>query len=386
MTGAIRAGGLADLALVARGRRPLLIAARESGSPGRRPHVQLELAPPGPPTSQPPRSTPADPVAPVPEPPPPSRPDPSAATRERLLSLLGDVTAASAYRYGLTDDVGARLDGLEDGDGGYLGISHTLVGSSFTPRLATSPDLLRWTHRVNLDTSAAQGTLGRLPDGSWLASYEKAAGAQVRIRFRHYPTLADLLAGSFDRELTAPLTLAPTAEGTPDIQAIKLDPDLDHSEIRVGMHYYRDAQVDRQAVGVLTDFVSWRTERAPALDALFEAIPARGNVGDRDALPFAEFDFVVHEAQLEAGDWSAWRTYLRDPNAGRIDPLPMRTHGGSGSFGNPSVSAVTAPNGAPALVVTQFLFHEGAAPGEAGELLYVVPLERPDSSEPGRVK
>jgi hypothetical protein len=138
---------------------------------------------------------------------------------------------------------------------------------------------------------------------------------------------------------------------------------------------HRDAQVDRQAVGVLTDFASWRTEPAPALDALFEAIPARGNVGDRDALAFEGFDFAVYEAQLEADDWSTWRTYLHDPSAGRIDALPMRTHGGSRAFGNPSVSAVTAPDGSPALVVTQFLFHEGAAPGEAGELLYVVPLD-----------
>jgi hypothetical protein len=31
---------------------------------------------------------------------------------------------------------------------------------------------------------------------------------------------------------------------------------------------------------------------------------------------------------------------------------------------------VTAPSGKPAIVVTQFVFSEGAAPGEAGSLVY----------------
>jgi len=50
--------------------------------------------------------------------------------------------------------------------------------------------------------------------------------------------------------------------------------------------------------------------------------------------------------------------------------LPIRTHGGSAAFANPSITAVTSPSGRPAVVLTMFVPGEGAAPGEAGELIY----------------
>jgi len=40
------------------------------------------------------------------------------------------------------------------------------------------------------------------------------------------------------------------------------------------------------------------------------------------------------------------------------------------SFGNPTLTMLTAPSGEPATVVTLYVFPAGAAPGEAGPLLY----------------
>ncbi len=50
--------------------------------------------------------------------------------------------------------------------------------------------------------------------------------------------------------------------------------------------------------------------------------------------------------------------------------LNIRTHGVSSSFGNPTATVITDPSGFRAVVMTLFLFSEGAAPGEAGELIY----------------
>jgi hypothetical protein len=51
-------------------------------------------------------------------------------------------------------------------------------------------------------------------------------------------------------------------------------------------------------------------------------------------------------------------------------PLAMHTAGGSRAFGNPTATVVTGPAGEDVLVVTQFVFSETAAPGEAGSLIY----------------
>src|SRR5205814_1516095 len=92
------------------------------------------------------------------------------------------------------------------------------------------------------------------------------------------------------REFTAPLTLSPTAEGTPSIVS------ADDSRIVLGFHYYREEIVDREAEGVLTDFTTWRAAPAPALDAEFAPFGIAGNIGDRD--PFT----VAQDARLRAAE------------------------------------------------------------------------------------
>ena len=55
--------------------------------------------------------------------------------------------------------------------------------------------------------------------------------------------------------------------------------------------------------------------------------------------------------------------------------LAIRTHGGSRTFANPTFTPLTLPNGQPGVVVTQFIPVSGAAPGEAGELVYYRPRD-----------
>ena len=100
---------------------------------------------------------------------------------------------------------------------------HSLIGASFRLRLAVSDDLLAWHHEVDLDDGAAQGTIAAF-GGGWVVAYEKRLADGIHIRVRSYASEDDLLAGRYDQQFTAPLTLSPSAEGTPSITSVTLGP------------------------------------------------------------------------------------------------------------------------------------------------------------------
>ena len=100
----------------------------------------------------------------------------------------------------------------------------------------------------------------------------------------------------------------------------------------------------------------------------------RGNIGDRDHLRYLGRDYDLIEAQGHRGDFATWRIYLHDRATGAAERLEVTTHGGSRAFANPTATMLRDPAGRDALMVTLFLPMEGAAPGEAGSLLYVVPI------------
>jgi hypothetical protein len=290
----------------------------------------------------------------------------------RLAGIVVNVPAAVS-RYGVRDDCDVSMDTLkiiESRAGRYLGVYHAAAGGRFAVHLATSTDLLTWRHRAVLDEPASQPTIAATPDGGFLLATEAGgSGGPAWLRFQYFPDLDRLMHAAPARAFDAPHTLVPPdqlAEGTPTIYSVSAGA----AAVDVAFHYFRDGVVDRQARGRLRDFRQWTTHREPRIDAAIEAWGVRGNVGDRDHLTFegAEVDLV--EGQLRPGRWDAWRLFLYQRGRGVARPLPVRTHRGSRSFGNPTVTALTAPSGAPALVVTLFLFPEGAAEGEGGQLVY----------------
>jgi hypothetical protein len=113
---------------------------------------------------------------------------------------------------------------------------------------------------------------------------------------------------------------------------------------------------------------SWSTSARTDVDAALKAHGVTGNIGDRDVVSYQGATVKIIEAQAtKAG---AWQLYLFDPSTKRATPLHVKTHEGSKSFANPSITRLRAPSGASALVVTLFLPLSGAAQGEAGELIY----------------
>jgi hypothetical protein len=298
-----------------------------------------------------------------------------------LAGLLGDVRAATGFRYDASDSLGNRMDTakvIAGPVGGYLAVYH----SGQVCHLASSTDLMEWTHEAVVDEPATQPTIAATPDGGLLTAAEFNDGHGGRLRIRYWTTLGALLAGRPAREFLAPRTLSACNEGTPSIRQISLDADLDASTIELGFHYHRGCQVDRQAWGTLTGFRTWTAARNPVLDAAVRRAAAAageqvgGNIGDRDHLRYLDRDYDLVEAQGRRGDFGSWRIYLYDRGVGTAERLGILTHGGSTAFANPTATMLRDPAGRDAVMVTLFLPMEGAAPGEAGSLLYHVPADQ----------
>lgn len=296
-------------------------------------------------------------------------------THPSIQTILGNVVASTGHRYDAKDSAGNAMDTVKiiaNPAGGYLAVYHT--GNQVS--LATSTDLLNWTFRRTLDPDASQPTILALPTGGFLTAVEFNNGSGGLLRFRHYPSLTALVAGSANRERTVPRTLSACNEGTPTIYSVSLTPDIDRSIIDVGFHYHRNCDVDRQARGRLTNFTTWTAAADPTMDDLLTQAAAaqgqavNGNIGDRDSALFDNIRYTVYEVQYVKGDFGSWRLYLHNWQTGTVTYLPVTTHGGSIAFANPTLTLITSPAGKPAVLATLFVPSEGAAPGEAGQLIY----------------
>jgi hypothetical protein len=305
---------------------------------------------------------------------------PSDPARAEFRGLLENVSGATGKRYNTRDDAGHVMDTvkiIQDTTGSYLAVSHHLAPDGhFRVNLATSTDLLTWHWERELAGSntgpASQPTIAQASNGGFVLAWEqeKAGGGDNHLAFRYFANRADLLAGRTSRSFDAPRRLSTCAEGTPNIYKITLSPDIDHSTIDLGGHYWWNCDRDRQQRGTLTNFSSWTTSAQPNFDNALLHWGVGGNIGDRDQVAFRTFSFGLIEGQFTKGDFGSWRTFVHDYQTGNADQTTIRTDGGSTAFANPTVSALRAPNGAPALVFTLFIPSEGAAPGESGELVY----------------
>jgi hypothetical protein len=307
-----------------------------------------------------------------------SRTLPARSPSAVLGGAIVNVPGATGHRYAARDDHGLSMDSLKIipmPGGGYLGVYHSGPQGAFRVYVAESRDLLHWTSKAQLDNSASQPTIAALSDSGYLladeASANHAAGLPPRLRFRHYASLATLLAGRPDRTFEAPHTLAPPgagAEGTPNIFSAVVSPDLSHSRITVGFHYRLPHGLDQPGLGVLTNFSAWSARPDTALAAALRADGVSGKIGDRDAVSLLGASFEVVEAQVGTGP--AWHVYLYNERTRRAVPLHIRASQGSRSFGNPTVTSLRGPSGATALAFTLFLRQSLAPSGAVGELIY----------------
>jgi hypothetical protein len=297
---------------------------------------------------------------------------PSDTARAQVRSMIENVTQADARRYQAADNTGRTMDSakiIQDSTGGYLAVYHTMrADGRFHTSIATSTDLMNWTFVHDFGPGSSQPTIVQTSDGGYVMAWEQDPNNHVAVRY--FAGRADLLAGNAARSFDAPDTLSGCAQGTPNIYSVTLSPDIDHSTIDIGGHYFDNCTVDREMRATLTDFTSWSATPQPNFDNALLYWGVQGNIGDRDAFTFGGYPFGVIEGQYTPGDFGSWRTFVYDYSTGNADTTSIRTDGGSTAFANPHLTVLRAPNGRPAVFVSLFLPSEGAAPGESGELLY----------------
>lgn len=299
---------------------------------------------------------------------------------ELLIHRLQSVSESELHVYKLKDDRGRGMDCLKvfqpavaPQAGVYYGVYHNYQQGVLVSHLARSKDLVTWTHLVELDKNASQPAIHSCDNGGFLLAYEHDEPNSVWIRIRYYEDLAALIAGQFQRQCDIPRTLAPTAEGTPSFESVRLgNAGIASSEIELRFHYYWNMDVDQLASGTLTNFESWEAEPARDLNSAMREQDWRGNLGDRDKFHWKNQTYYLQEIQRIKGDWSSWRLGLCDAQGRLLQPLKIQTHQGSTAFSNPHITWVRDSNEQAKIVVTLFLHSNGNPPEERGVLLYVI--------------
>jgi len=315
----------------------------------------------------------------------------SYAVKKSISGLLDNVTGAKGFRFDAKDNFGVGLDTIkiiENPTGGYLAVYHHLLSGEFQVRLATSTNLLNWVYKRTLATNASQPTIAcHAASGGFYLVYEQwmspgSTGA-CYLKINYYPNVNDLL----DSAPTVTFVMPHSAfnpsnlEGTPNVYSIS--PDVNTLEI--GFHYYNSTiSKDRTARGTLSGFFGgspvWTSHIETAYNTQLIGKGVNGNLGDRDYGLLDGKEINIQEGQLVQFDFGSWRSYLYYYETADFQLLDVKTPKGSTAFGNPTFTVLTLPGGEMGIVVTYFIFSEGAAPGEAGQLIFY--HELPSASAP----
>lgn len=299
----------------------------------------------------------------------------SAAARAELRAVIEDVAGSTGHAYDVKDDRGHGMAGAkiiaipETGEFAAIYFTWREEAGPFDVHLATSPDLMTWTWQVMLASEASQPTILPAQDGGYVTAWEvsRLAGDPSPTAFAYYATWEALLGAEPAKTYETKLSLSPCCEGTPNLYSAS------SVAADVGIHFYDDYIVDRQARGTLT-WTDWSVSRQPLLDATLTSNGVEGHIGDRDAIRFRGFDFLLLEGQLRRDDWSAWRIFLVDDAVGAAAPLEIRTHAGSLSMSNPTIELVEL-RGQAALVMGVFIQESAAGSGEDAQLIYYRTLD-----------
>jgi len=297
--------------------------------------------------------------------------------------LLGDVTTANGYNYGTKDNQGYGLHTLKiigNPLGGYLGVYHSDINDTFCVRLANSSDLLHWNYITTIELNASQPTIAKAPNGAYLIALEKEDSSS-HLQVRYYLNITTLITNSPEFIIDLPRNLSQEHEGTPNFYNISINDNV--MSAYIGFHYDNTTtNADEVAVGCLTvpldrpgDW-NWEVDiQKEYNNKLRQHYHVKGNIGDRDYGYIFGRTFTVQEGCLAQRNdhWAYWRIFLYDHSKRNFTMLNIKTHYNATSFGNPTFTFLTSPNGKQCIVVTYFIFSEGLPDrlkDKAGELIF----------------
>jgi hypothetical protein len=280
----------------------------------------------------------------------------------------------------------------------YAAVYHTPYsvtgGFRYKINLAVSDDLIHWTFVRTLIDNADMPKIVEVSGSDWvLIAHEQWLGASVastapcQVAFALFYDLGDLMNGTIRASWIAP-QYESDLNGTPSIYNAQLVSNGGEYVVngQFGFHYWNGTR-DVNAFTTIDNLfdpqggtVSYPATATGYNNLLINA-GVSGNIGQRDTLVTTSGRYNIQEGNIgtPATSWNNWRIWLytfagsaQYPTGnGNLVMLSPQTSHGSYSFGNPSVSVVDNPDGnGHALVISYFIFSQGAAPGEAGSLIY----------------
>jgi len=272
----------------------------------------------------------------------------------------------------------------------YLAVFHNPINSTqFATYLGHSANLRFWHTLGQIHSPAAQPDIRILPDDSVIYAEEYNPSGRPYIRVHYYGNVAGTGVTGLRALISNPAT-APTsavalprtpfakADGTPEFGRISYSGSISSSELEITHHDFYLGQRDLQSDGTLTDFKDWSSSSDSTINNLVTSAGGNGKIGDRDIFKVGSEVYEVVEAQVNPtslNDYGSWRLFLIDRTKSIIQKLSPMLDGGAQSLGNPTVSFLTLPNGAPALVFTFFIFGTNNGTTLPGGHLFVYPFQ-----------
>src|SRR5271163_2332148 len=250
----------------------------------------------------------------------------------------------------------------------YLGVFHDQINATrFATYLGYSTNLRTWHTLGRIHSPASQPDIRILADDSVLYAEEYNPSGRPNVRIQYYGNagstgLQALMANPAvapTAAMTMPGTPLAKADGTPEFGRIRYSGAIASSNAEITHHYYYRGQRDLEALGTLTNFNNWSSSADTVINDLVTNAGGDGKIGDREIFEVGSQVYEVVEAQVHpasADDYGSWRLFLINRTTSAIQQLNPALAGGAQSLGNPTVSFVNLPDGAPALVFTCFVF------------------------------
>jgi hypothetical protein len=324
-----------------------------------------------------------------------------------LLNYLSTPKRANGAIYNTTDSMGqlmqeiSVIDLVGQGAWRYAAVYHvpTLVSGGFRYKvaLALSTDLLHWTYWRTLVDNADMAEITTVTNGAWIIlTHEQwmgqglggASQGPCQVGFELYFTSSDLLNGTIRSSWIAPQYLNPF-DGTPNFYDAHLALYGGYwcVDATVGFHFFTgntDSLASSTVTHLFDPAVPSQTVSYPSTAAAYNNLFIKSgyrDIGERTNILVSSGRYNVQEVHSgEAGaDWDLWRvflytfgdSYVFPTGNGTVLQLSPQTPNGSYSIGGPKVSLVKSPSSnGNAIVISYFIFAEGAGAGEAGNLLY----------------
>jgi hypothetical protein len=272
----------------------------------------------------------------------------------------------------------------------FLGVFHNPISTSqFATYLGYSADLKSWYTLGQIHSPASQPDLRILADDSVLYAEEYNPTGHPHVRVHYYGNAPGM---SGVQALIANPAAAPTkiadlpgtalakADGTPEFARISYGGSISSSRLEITHHYFYLGRRDLEGVDVLTNFTSNSNSSDTIDNNLVTDAGGNGKIGDREIFKIGSQVYEVVEAQVNpssGNDYGSWRLFLINKTTNEIQQLSPALAGGAQSLGNPTVSFVSLPNGAPALVFTCFIFGSNNGTTPPGGHLFVYPFNPP---------